>query len=78
MLAACLLCAAGQDSIPATPLPVDSIAAPADSLPAKKNIIERIKAYFDDSNKPKKDPKAFDIGVIGGPFYSNEVKLPSA
>ncbi len=41
----------------------------------KKNIIERIKAYFDDSNKPKKDPKAFDIGVIGGPFYSNEVKL---
>ncbi len=75
MLAVCPLCATGQEVQPQPEIPADSIAATSDSLPKKKNIIERIKAYFDDSNKPKKDPKAFDIGVIGGPYYSNEIKL---
>ena len=75
MLSACCLMTMGQQASPA-----DSLTAATDSLPKKKNLIERIKAYFDESNKPKEDPKAFDIGVIGGPYYSNEIKLhtPSA
>ena len=35
----------------------------------KKNIIEKIIAYFNESNKPKKNKK-FDFSVIGGPHLS--------
>lgn len=44
------------------------------SAPHKKNIIEKIIAYFDDSNKPKKS-KPFDFSVIGGPHYSTDTKF---
>lgn len=40
----------------------------------KKNIIEKIIQYFDDSNKEKEE-KAFDISFIGGPHYSSETQL---
>lgn len=39
-----------------------------------KNIIEKIIAYLDDSNKPKKNKK-FDFSVIGGPHYSSDTKF---
>ncbi|MCC8118143.1 MAG: BamA/TamA family outer membrane protein [Bacteroidales bacterium] len=39
--------------------------------PAKTNIIDKIKAYLDDSNKPKQN-KAFDFSIIGGPHYSSD------
>lgn len=56
-------------------MPTDSITAVTDSVPAKKNLYRRIIDYFNESNKPKKDPGAFDIGVIGGPYYSSEISL---
>ena len=40
----------------------------------KKNIIEKIIAYFNESNKPKKNKK-FDFSVIGGPHYSSDTKF---
>lgn len=45
-----------------------------DSIPQKKNIIQKIVAYFDDSNKVKEE-KAFDVSFIGGPHYSSDRKL---
>lgn len=51
------------------------LPAVADSVSTKSpNIIERVIAYFDDTNKEHKD-KAFDISFIGGPHYSNEKKF---
>lgn len=57
-------------------VPNDSvIAINRDSVTAKpRGIINRVIAYFDDSNKEHKD-KPFDISFIGGPHYSNEKKL---
>jgi len=40
----------------------------------KKNIIEKIIAYFNESNKPKKNKK-FDFSIIGGPHYSSDTKF---
>lgn len=55
---------------------VDAVSAqPLDSIkPSKRNIIERVIDYFDDTNKEHKD-KAFDVSFIGGPHYSNEKKF---
>lgn len=54
------------DSLPAC----DSIPTP----PKKLNIIEKIIAYFDDTNKEHK-AKKFDFSVIGGPHYSSDTKF---
>lgn len=40
----------------------------------KRNVIQKVLDYFDDTNKEKPD-KAFDISFIGGPYYSNETKF---
>lgn len=40
----------------------------------KKNFIQKVIAYFDDSNKTKEE-KAFDVSFIGGPHYSSDSKL---
>ena len=37
-----------------------------DSTVIKKNLFQKIKAYFDDSNVVKEE-KAFDVSFIGGP-----------
>lgn len=42
--------------------------------PRKKNLINAILEYLDDSNKEKKDKK-IDFSFLGGPFYSSEAKL---
>lgn len=39
-----------------------------------KNFIEKILAYFDDSNKEKENKK-FDFSIIGGPHYSSDTQL---
>ena len=41
---------------------------------ANKNIFQKIKAYFDESNV-EKDEKNFDISFIGGPHYSSDTQL---
>lgn len=55
---------------------VDSVATEpeAAAAPHKRNIIQRIIAYFDESNKPKKYKK-LDFSVIGGPYYSSDSKF---
>lgn len=62
--------AAGQtaDSLAST----DEISA--DSIKPKRNIIQKIIDYFDDTNKPHPD-KSFDISFIGGPYYSSDTKF---
>jgi outer membrane protein assembly factor BamA len=45
-----------------------------DTLPTKRNFIQKFLAYFNDANKEKKNKK-FDFSIIGGPHYSNETKL---
>ncbi len=40
----------------------------------QKNFIEKVLAYFDDSNKEKENKK-FDFSIIGGPHYSSDTKL---
>lgn len=40
----------------------------------KVNLYQRIKRYFDDTNKSK-DDKRFDFSLIGGPHYSSDTKL---
>ncbi len=56
----------------------DSIAsvssAGSDTVAVKKNIIRKIIAYFDNTNKPHPD-KAFDVSFIGGPYYSSDTKF---
>ncbi|MCM1066963.1 MAG: outer membrane protein assembly factor [Muribaculaceae bacterium] len=41
---------------------------------AKLGFINKIIAYFDEANKPKKNKK-FDFSVIGGPHYSTDTKF---
>lgn len=41
---------------------------------SKKNLLEKLLAYFDDSNKEKENKK-FDFSIIGGPHYSSDTKL---
>lgn len=65
-----------QDSDMLSGEAVDAVSAqPLDSIkPSKRNIIECVIDYFDDTNKEHKD-KAFDVSFIGGPHYSNEKKF---
>lgn len=46
---------------------------PVDSVKPKRNLIEKIKYYFDHTNDVKDDYKKFDWSVIGGPYYSSDV-----
>lgn len=46
---------------------------PMDSVRPKRNLIEKIKYYFDHTNDVKQDYKKFDWSVIGGPYYSSDV-----
>ncbi len=55
----------------------DSIAADTLQPHPKPNLIQRIKKYFDNANKPR-EYKKFDISVIGGPYYSSENSLGAA
>ena len=48
--------------------------APADSTPVKLTGWQRFTRFFTESNKEKRDKK-FDFSIIGGPFYSNDVKV---
>ena len=50
----------------------DSI--PADSANKRDGFFTRILRYFEDSNK-EKPYKKFDVSVIGGPFYTSDMKL---
>ncbi len=40
----------------------------------KRNLIQKLVDYLDDTNKEKPD-KALDLSFIGGPYYSNETKV---
>lgn len=51
-----------------------TIAAP-DTLPKKVTGWQKIKRFFTESNQPKYNHKKFDFSIIGGPFYSNDVKV---
>lgn len=42
--------------------------------PKKKNLIQKVIAYFDESNKAH-EPKKFDFSFIGGPYYASDTKL---
>lgn len=56
---------------------LDSIAtAPADTVakPVKRNFVQKIIAYFNDTNKEKLD-KPVDFSIIGGPYYSSDTKF---
>lgn len=49
----------------------------SDTLPLlkqKKNIFQKVIAYFDESNV-EKDEKGFDVSFIGGPHYSSDTQL---
>lgn len=46
---------------------------PMDSVKPKRNLIEKIKYYFDHTNDEKEDYKKFDWSIIGGPYYSSDV-----
>lgn len=51
-------------------LPMDTIAETA----KPKGLINKIIAYFDDSNKVRRNKK-FDFSIIGGPHYSSDTKF---
>lgn len=57
----------------------DSVAAgvTTDSIVPKRNIIDKIVEYLENSNKPKKDKK-FDFSFIAGPGYSGDTKFSIA
>lgn len=52
----------------------DSLTVAADTVPAKLTGWQRFIRFFTESNKEKKEKK-FDFSIIGGPFYSNDVKV---
>lgn len=68
---------AATDKIPETQRGVTIITPrrryPMDSIKPKRNLIEKIKYYFDHTNDVKDDYKKFDWSVIGGPYYSSDV-----
>lgn len=67
---------AAQDTLRVDQLPSDSIAVVHDSVnvAVKKNILQKLLDYLDDTNKEKED-KNFDFSIIGGPHYSSSVKF---
>ena len=46
----------------------------ADTVPQRKNIIDRLLDYFAESNKPDYS-KGLDVSFIGGPHYASDTKL---
>lgn len=52
----------------------DSVAVESDTVMKREGLVTRILRYFEDSNKEKSDKK-FDVSVIGGPYYSSDMKL---
>lgn len=55
---------------------VANVVTAADTVTVvkKKNIIDRVIDYFNESNKPRRNKK-FDFSVIGGPHYSTDTKF---
>lgn len=65
----------GLSSYGASVSPVqDSLHLTSADTAVKRNIFQRIYKYFQESNEPK-DYKKFDFSIIGGPHYSDDVKL---
>lgn len=55
---------------------VDSIVAGTQNNEiARKNIIDKVIGYFNESNSNKKISDGFDFSVIGGPHYSSDTKF---
>lgn len=52
----------------------DSLTVNYQDTVKKGNIFHRIYKYFQESNEPKQE-KGFDFSIIGGPHFSNDVKL---
>lgn len=72
-------CYASNDdnSIPASAIEsvVDSTLSDSSAVVKKpKGLINKIIAYFDDSNKVRRNKK-FDFSIIGGPHYSSDTKF---
>lgn len=61
-------------------VPLSGLAAgehdkqPADTMPRRGNVIDRLLDYFEKSNKPDYS-KGLDISFIGGPHYATDTKL---
>lgn len=47
----------------------------SDTLPKKVTGWQKLKRFFTESNQPKYNQKKFDFSIIGGPFYSNDIKF---
>ena len=62
-------------TVPENPVVLDGATTSGDeSRPRKKNFINAILEYLDDSNK-EKSYKKIDFSFLGGPFYSSESKF---
>ena len=53
-------------------VPADTAAVEASEQ--KRNIIQKLVAYFSDANKVH-EPKKLDFSIIGGPYYASDTKL---
>lgn len=70
-----MLKAQTTDNLSTTNLRSDSLKIESDTIgESKKNVFQKIKAYFDESNKEKEEKK-FDVSFIGGPHYSSDTQL---
>lgn len=58
-------------------LPTVYAAEPDSIAPTsqRKGLVGRIIDYFDDANKPPREPKRLDISFIGGPHYASDTKF---
>lgn len=45
-----------------------------ETVQPKRNIIQKVIHYFEETNRPKAD-KPFDVSFIGGPYYSSDTKF---
>lgn len=62
-----------QEADSVVALTLDTLAeSPAETKP--QGLINKIIAYFEDSNKEQKNKK-FDFSIIGGPHYSSDTKF---
>ena len=46
----------------------------SDTMNVRRNLLQRVLKYFDDTNEDK-PYKKFDVSVIGGPFYTSDAKF---
>lgn len=69
--------AVADKSVPETKRGVEIITPkrrfPMDTVEQKRNLIQKIKYYFDHTNDVPNDYKRFDWSIIGGPYYSSDV-----